>query len=90
MRESTLLTIIRKLRNLLVRLVLGKRPWMIVCVCNRLNDTKIRGAIACGASSPDQVYAHHGARKVCGTCQETIVTMLNEAREAQAGLQAAE
>ena len=63
---------------------------MIVCVCNRLNDTKIRGAIACGAASTDQVYAHHGAKKVCGTCQETIQAMLNQAQEAQEQLQAAE
>jgi bacterioferritin-associated ferredoxin len=62
---------------------------MIVCVCNRLSDLKIRGAIACGAESPDQVYAHNGVRKVCGTCQETIATMLQE-HEPQERLQAAE
>jgi bacterioferritin-associated ferredoxin len=63
---------------------------MIVCVCNRLSEAKIRGAIACGASSPDQVYAHNGVRRICGTCQETIAAMLNEEREPQDLLQAAE
>lgn len=62
---------------------------MIVCVCNRLSEAKIRGAIQCGAQSPDHVYAHNGVRKVCGTCQETIAAMLQE-HEAQDTLQAAE
>ena len=63
---------------------------MIICVCNRLNEQKIRGAIARGADCPDQVYAGCGARKVCGTCQETIEGMLQQAREDQGLLQAAE
>jgi bacterioferritin-associated ferredoxin len=54
---------------------------MIVCVCNRLNEAKIREAIACGASSPDQVYAHNGVRKVCGTCQETIKALVEDEAE---------
>ena len=63
---------------------------MIICVCNRLNETKIRGAIACGASTPDEVYGHNGTRKVCGTCHATIEAMLQDARETQEQLQAAE
>lgn len=51
---------------------------MIVCVCNRLNEAKIREAIAQGASSPDQVYAHNGVKKVCGTCQETIKALVED------------
>jgi bacterioferritin-associated ferredoxin len=64
--------------------------WMIVCVCNRLNEAKIRGAISCGASSPDQVYAGCGVKRKCGTCQETIAELLQQAQEDQAQLQAAE
>jgi bacterioferritin-associated ferredoxin len=67
-----------------------KDALMIVCVCNRLNEAKIRGAIACGASSPDDVYTHHGCRRICGTCQTTIRTMLRQAQEAESQLQAAE
>lgn len=52
---------------------------MIVCVCNRLNEAKIRAAVACGAACPDEVYAHHRVRKNCGRCQETIEAMLDEA-----------
>ncbi|MBL6936418.1 MAG: (2Fe-2S)-binding protein [Alphaproteobacteria bacterium] len=50
---------------------------MIVCVCNRLNDTKIRGAIAQGANSADEVYSYCNVRKNCGRCQETIGKMLD-------------
>jgi bacterioferritin-associated ferredoxin len=51
---------------------------MIVCVCNRLNDTKVREAIARGATCPDSVYAHHGCKKVCGTCQDKIVALVRD------------
>ena len=61
---------------------------MIVCVCNRLNEAKVLGAIACGAASAEQVYAHNGVRKVCGTCHETIEALVQQAREEV--LQAAE
>ena len=49
---------------------------MIVCVCNRLNDTKIRSALSAGAQTVDDVYAHCGVQRICGTCQETIEELL--------------
>ena len=64
--------------------------FMIVCVCNRLNEAKIRGAIARGAASPADVYAGCGVNRKCGTCQETIAELLHQAREAVTHLQAAE
>ena len=54
---------------------------MIVCVCNRLNEIKVREAVGRGATSPDQVYACHGARKVCGSCQETIKALIKDEAE---------
>ena len=51
---------------------------MIVCVCNRLNENQVRGAINSGACCPDDVYARCGVRKNCGRCQETIEDMLDE------------
>ena len=51
---------------------------MIVCVCNRLNEDRIRAAIAAGACSSDEVYARCGVKKNCGRCQETIEDMLDE------------
>ena len=53
---------------------------MIVCVCNRLNENRIRAAIAGGAETPLQVYAGCGVERNCGRCQETIAEMLDEAR----------
>ena len=51
---------------------------MIVCVCNRLSENRIRTIIAGGVSSSDEVYARCGVRKNCGRCQETIEKMLDE------------
>jgi bacterioferritin-associated ferredoxin len=51
---------------------------MIVCVCNRLNEEKVRGAIDSGACCSEEVYARCGVRKNCGRCQETIEEMLDE------------
>ena len=73
-----------------MRRTLEPAAQMIVCVCNRLNEAKIRGAIACGAASPEQVYALNGVRRNCGTCHETIEAMLQDEQEAQGQLQAAE
>jgi bacterioferritin-associated ferredoxin len=61
---------------------------MIVCVCNNLNDARIRNAIAHGARTADDVYARCGVERNCGQCQETIEAMLESA--AAPVLQAAE
>jgi len=58
--------------------------WMIVCVCNRLNEQRIGAAICSGAECADDVYARCGVRKNCGRCQETIEGMLEKGREALA------
>ena len=55
---------------------------MIVCVCNRLNETRVRDAISSGACCSEDVYARCGVRKNCGRCQETIEGMLEQSREA--------
>jgi bacterioferritin-associated ferredoxin len=52
---------------------------MIVCVCNRVNEARIRAAIAQGAETPDEVYAGCGVERNCGRCQDTIEDMLDEA-----------
>ena len=51
---------------------------MIVCVCNRLNEAKVRMAIAQGAETPCEVYVGCGVERNCGRCQETIAEMLDE------------
>jgi bacterioferritin-associated ferredoxin len=51
---------------------------MIVCVCNRLNESRICMAIEAGAATPDDVYSGCGVKRNCGRCQETIAEMLKE------------
>jgi bacterioferritin-associated ferredoxin len=53
---------------------------MIVCVCNRLNESRIHAAIAGGADTPLEVYAGCGVKRNCGRCQETIAEMLDQAK----------
>jgi bacterioferritin-associated ferredoxin len=60
----------------------GEQSWqlsfMIVCVCNRLNEDRVRSAILTGACCSEDVYARCGVRKNCGRCQETIDDMLEK------------
>jgi bacterioferritin-associated ferredoxin len=53
---------------------------MIVCVCNRLNDTRIRAACEAGPKRAEDVYGLCGTKRKCGRCQETIAEMLDETR----------
>jgi bacterioferritin-associated ferredoxin len=53
---------------------------MIVCVCNRLNETRIRAACGAGPTRAEDVYALCGVKRNCGRCQETIAGILDEAR----------
>ena len=55
---------------------------MIVCVCNRLNETRIRAACEAGPSRAEDVYALCGVKRNCGRCQETIAEILDETRVA--------
>ena len=62
---------------------------MIVCVCNRLNETRIRAACEAGPARPEDVYALCGVKRNCGRCQETIEDMLDEVDAVKAQRQAA-
>jgi bacterioferritin-associated ferredoxin len=59
---------------------------MIVCVCNRLNEQRIRAACASGAAKPEDVYAHCGVKKNCGRCLETIAEIHSEEKQVAAAL----
>jgi bacterioferritin-associated ferredoxin len=41
---------------------------MYICLCNNVNDTQIRDAVAQGASSLDDLRATLGVASQCGQC----------------------
>jgi bacterioferritin-associated ferredoxin len=51
---------------------------MIVCVCNRLNEARIRAACEAGPARAEDVYGLCGVKRNCGRCQETIAEILDE------------
>ncbi len=53
---------------------------MIVCVCNRLRDSEVRGAIAQGAGCAEDVHARCGSEVNCGCCLDTMDDMIDAAR----------
>ena len=53
---------------------------MIVCVCNRLNDSKIKAAIKAGATSAPAVFKQLGVQRACGQCLESVVELLDAAK----------
>jgi bacterioferritin-associated ferredoxin len=55
---------------------------MIVCVCNRLNESRIRAACEAGPARAQDVYGLCGVKRNCGRCQETIAEILDETRAA--------
>ena len=54
---------------------------MIVCVCNRLNEARIRAACEAGPARAEDVYGLCGVKRNCGRCQETIAEILDETRD---------
>jgi bacterioferritin-associated ferredoxin len=51
---------------------------MIVCICRRVSDQKIRAAIEGGAGTVEEVGARCGAGTGCGACHETICDMIEK------------
>jgi bacterioferritin-associated ferredoxin len=46
---------------------------MYLCICNALNETRVRAAVQeCGASTLGAVYRSCGVKPGCGRCGETI------------------
>ena len=55
---------------------------MIICICNRLRDSEVQGAIAQGARCAEDVHTHCGVDVNCGCCLDTIDDMVDAARGA--------
>ncbi len=51
---------------------------MMVCLCNRINDGRVRAAIKAGAKKPADVFKILGVPLTCGQCRDTIEAIMNE------------
>jgi bacterioferritin-associated ferredoxin len=49
---------------------------MIVCVCHRISEKRVKQAIACGAASVSDVARTCGAGTDCGACCVEIRDMI--------------
>lgn len=49
-----------------------------ICICRMVTEATVRAAIAAGAATCEDVTAATGASTGCGTCAETIETMLED------------
>lgn len=51
---------------------------MIVCVCNKVNDTQVTEAVRQGADSLDKLQASLGVGNCCGKCKFRAHRLINE------------
>lgn len=51
---------------------------MYVCICNALNENKVRAALDGGATKVGQIYRHHGCAPRCGKCVPTMRQLLGD------------
>jgi bacterioferritin-associated ferredoxin len=53
---------------------------MYVCICNGLNERRIRQAVDNGARTAREVYRALGCEPQCGQCAMEIQTILHKGR----------
>lgn len=51
---------------------------MIVCVCKRVSDSRIREAVAAGASSFEDIQNQLGVSTCCGRCEPFARDLVKE------------
>lgn len=51
---------------------------MYVCICNALNERKVKEAIASCPGSVSRIYKHHGCAPQCGKCVPALRDMVRE------------
>ena len=51
---------------------------MYVCICNALNERKVKEAIASNPGSVARIYRHHGCTPQCGKCVPVLRDMVRE------------
>lgn len=61
---------------------MSEKAWrktpMIVCLCNALNEQKVKDAVGAGARSPHGVHRHHGTKVDCGQCLCAMAEIIDE------------
>ena len=53
---------------------------MIVCICNRITESDIRGLARAGAATPQAAYATLGCEAQCGCCLDYVQEIIDEER----------
>ncbi|MEM1187384.1 MAG: bacterioferritin-associated ferredoxin [Pseudomonadota bacterium] len=56
---------------------------MYVCICNGITDHEIRGAIADGARTVEELHDSLGVASQCGTCSEHALQLIQESHPGQ-------
>ena len=51
---------------------------MIVCLCNRINESDVRDAAHAGASTTERAYAWLGCEVQCGCCLDYAQEVMDE------------
>jgi len=51
---------------------------MYVCLCNGITDRELRGAVALGAATFDELRAATGVATCCGRCTDCALGILAE------------
>tara|TARA_R110000824_G_scaffold118960_12_gene271842 strand:+ start:3990 stop:4211 length:222 start_codon:yes stop_codon:yes gene_type:complete len=71
--------------------ILGGRLRVFVCICNALNETKVREIVSTGVcDTPGSVHRAAGCKTQCGRCLPEMADMIAEHRTASAFAQAAD
>ena len=52
---------------------------MIVCLCKGIGSSTIRAVVRSGATTVDEVAEACGAGSDCGSCQESIAELIDDA-----------
>jgi bacterioferritin-associated ferredoxin len=58
---------------------------MIVCLCNRITESDVRGAARLGASTPEKAYACMGCEVQCGCCLDYAQEVIDDERRSRGG-----
>jgi len=50
---------------------------MYICICNQINEARLREEIECGATTVRQLRESLGVTKQCGKCTSSVKSCIN-------------